>query len=87
MRGNVVNVIPISCLEELNSLNIMELNHFSFLYNEPATLARGTRVVINSYLSSGLRPSVRGKITSNNGNLRNLCYTKNICHVILALIT
>ena len=46
-----------------------------------------TRVIILSYLYSGLRPSVRGKITSDNGNLRNLLYTKNICHVILALIT
>ena len=36
---------------------------------------------------SGLRPSVRGRITYDNGNLRNLRYTKNICHVILALIT
>ena len=35
-----------------------------------------TRVVIHSYLYSGLRPSVRGKITSDNGNLRNLRYTK-----------
>ena len=38
------------------------------------------------YLYSGLRPSVSGKVTSNNGNLRNLSYTKNICHVILASI-
>ena len=35
----------------------------------------------------GLWPSVRWKITSDNGNLRNLRYTKNICHVMLALIT
>ena len=48
---------------------------------------RATRVVIHSYLYSGLRPSVRGKITSDNGNLKNLRYTKNICHVILSLIT
>ena len=41
-----------------------------------ATLARATRVVIHSYLYSGLRPSVRGKITSDNGNSRNLRYTK-----------
>ena len=42
------------------------------------------------YLYSGLRPSVRGalgKITFDNGNLRNLRYTKNICHMILASIT
>ena len=57
-------------------------------YNyERATLARATRVVIHSYLSLGLRPSVRWKITSDNGNLRNLRYTKNICHLMLALIT
>ena len=36
--------------------------------------ARATRFVIHSYLYSGLRPWVRGKITSDNGNLRNLCY-------------
>ena len=39
------------------------------------------------YLYSGLRPSVTGKITSDNGNLKNLRYTKNNCHVILVLIT
>ena len=38
------------------------------------------------YLYSGLRLSVSGKVTSKNGNLRNLCYTKNICHVTLATI-
>ena len=62
----------------------MQKNNFRI--NERATLARATRVVIHSYLYSGLRPSVKGKITSDNGNLRNLRYTKNICHVILALI-
>ena len=36
---------------------------------------------------SGLRPSVNGKVTSDNWNLRNLRYNKNICHMILALIT
>ena len=50
-------------------------------------LVRATRVVIHSYLYLGLRPLLRGKITSDNGNLRDLHYTKNICHVILALIT
>ena len=39
------------------------------------------------YSFSGLWPLVRGKITSENGNSRNLRYTKNICHMILALIT
>ena len=39
------------------------------------------------FFKKRLRPSVRGKITSENGNLRNLRYTKNICHMILALIT
>ena len=39
------------------------------------------------YLYSGLQPSLRGKITSNNVNLRNLHYIKNICHLILASIT
>ena len=48
---------------------------------------RATRVIIHFYLYLGLRPSVRGKITSDNGNLRNLLYAKNICHGILALIT
>ena len=60
---------------------------FSYKYNERATLARASRVVIHSYLYLAFRPLVRGKITSNNGNLKNLRYTKNICHVILALIT
>ena len=51
--------------------------HFQFLilcyhYYERATLARATRVVIHSYLYSSLRSLVRGKITSNNGKLRNL---------------
>ena len=47
-----------------------------------------TRVVFFTlYLYSGLRPSVRGKIASDNENLRNLRCIKNICHVILALLT
>ena len=46
------------------------------MYYERATLAPASRVVIYSYLYSGLRPSVRDKITSNNRNLRNLRYTK-----------
>ena len=29
---NVVNVVPNSRVEEFNSLNIIEINHFSFLY-------------------------------------------------------
>ena len=37
---------------------------------------RATRVVIHSYLYSGLRPLVRWKTTPDNGNLRNLRYTK-----------
>ena len=62
--------------------------YFQFTNNERATLARVTRVVIHSYLYSGLRPSVSGKVTFNNWNLRNLVrYSKNIFHVILALIT
>ena len=36
------------------------------------------------YLHSGLRPSVWGKVTSEN--LQNLRYNANICYVILALI-
>ena len=53
---------------------------------ERATFACATGVVIHSYLYSGLRPSIRGKITYDNENLRNLRQTKNICHIILALI-
>ena len=48
------------------------LASFNFEGNERATLARATRVAIHSYLYSGHRPSVRGKITPDNGNLRNL---------------
>ena len=49
-----------------------------------------TRVDIRYILVLG--PSALGKgekkITSENGNLSNLLrYTKNICHMILALIT
>ena len=55
--------------------------------HERVTFARATRVVIHSYLYSGLQPSVRRKITSDNGNLRNLRYNKNICYMILELIT
>ena len=55
------------------------------IVNERATLVRASRVVIHSIFVLG--PSVRGKITSVNGNLRNLRYTKNNCHVKLALIT
>ena len=68
----------------------LKVNSNHCYYYERATLARATRVVIHSYLYSGLRPSVRGKIisiTSDNGNLRNLRYIENICHVILTLIT
>ena len=49
-------------------------------------LARATRVVVHSYLYSGLRPSVRGKITSDDGNLRNLRYTKIFVHVTTGVI-
>ena len=63
------------------------INRIVLIGDERATLARATRVVIHSYLYSGLRPSVRWKITSDNGNLRNFRYTKNTCHVMLALIT
>ena len=50
----------------------------AFSVEQVRTLARATRVVIHSILVLG--PSARGtgKITSDNGNLRNLRYTKNI---------
>ena len=47
-----------------------------FMVHERATLARASELIFNLYLYSGLRPLVRGKITSKNGNLRNLSYTK-----------
>ena len=59
-------------------------NNFAsqFVINE-----RATRVVIHSILVLGPSAFGKGRIISNNGNLRNLRYTKSICHVILALIT
>ena len=55
----------------------------SIILNERALC----ELLFTLYLYSGLQPSVRGKVTSDNWNLRNLCYKKNSCHVILALIT
>ena len=37
------------------------------------------QIVIRSHIYSCLRPSVRGKITPDNGNLRDFHYSKNIC--------
>ena len=48
---------------------------------------RATRVDIHSILVLGPSALGKGEITSENGNLRNLRYTKNMCHMILALIT
>ena len=56
-----------------------------WVINERATHARATRVVIHSYLYSGLQPSVSGKITFNDGNLWNLRYIKSICFGINSL--
>ena len=39
------------------------------------------------YMYSSFRPSVWVKVTSDNWNLRNLRYNKEICHVMLASIT
>ena len=47
---------------------------------------RATRVDIHSILVLGPSALGKGKITSENENLRNLRYTKNTCHIILALI-
>ena len=72
-------------------VNIFVALHYyllsNFMFDERATLARAMRVVVHSYLYLGLRSLVRGKISSDNGNLRNLRYTKNSCHVILTLVT
>ena len=50
-------------------------------------LARATRVDIHSIPVLGPSALGKGKITSENGNLRKLRYHKNIRHMILSLIT
>ena len=47
-------------------------------------LARATRVDIHSIPVLGPSALGKGKITSENGNLRKLRYTKNIRHMILS---
>ena len=54
---------------------------------ERASLVLASRGVMYFILATGLRPSVWGKVTSDDWNLRNLHYsTRNICYVILSLI-
>ena len=56
------------------------------MYNERATLDRFACLLFTLDLCSGLRPSVWGKVTSDNWNLETYVTTKEICHVMLALI-
>ena len=56
-------------------------SYFIFSYYEPIIV-----LYCNCFVDL-LTISVRLHSTSENGNLRNLRYTKNLCHMMLALLT
>ena len=56
------------------------------IYTSALRLLALRELLFTLYLYSGLRPSVWGKVTSDNWNLRNLRYnTTNISHMLLKI--